>query len=169
MNTKTFAEKENWLLKSNCNFLYISLFIGTILSAISSSTLNFVMGVSASWIRGSDPAINLSQETMTRYLCIFKVVVVFLLLSYQYRGVGIRTWDLRPAIYQLRDITQCLRPLRHHGRSLLKIMPHKISTGEGGMEDTPSLACVQCMPTLFLEVPVSWDKVVKVLGQLPNR
>ena len=29
---------------------------------------------------------------------------------------GIRTWDLRRAIYQLKDITQRLRPLGHHGQ-----------------------------------------------------
>ena len=55
-------------------YYLLLLFIGIILSAISSSTLNFVMEGSASWIRGSDPAINISQETMTRYLCILRWV-----------------------------------------------------------------------------------------------
>ena len=39
--------------------------------------------------------------------------------------MGIRTWDLRHAIYQLRDITQCLRPLGHHGRLNLALLETK--------------------------------------------
>ena len=42
------------------NFAKIDFFIGTVKSTIASSTTNFLMGGSASWIRGSDHTISLT-------------------------------------------------------------------------------------------------------------
>ena len=51
---------------------YFILFIGTIFILHPERQASFVMWGSASWSRGSDPAIwPLCQETVTVYLCIF--------------------------------------------------------------------------------------------------
>ena len=58
------------LILSHTNMTVI-IFFGQSYPPSWASLSSFAMWGPSSWIRGSDPAINLCQETTVRYLCIF--------------------------------------------------------------------------------------------------